>query len=96
MNQVKSQVFLDTVEADIMEECRKLGELLIAKRRDYGAENILKHGTAGIVIRMDDKIARINNLHKQVLPNFESVSDTWNDIAGYAVIGKLIMEGKYA
>lgn len=57
------------------------------KQRDYGAENIAKFGLNGLVIRIHDKVARLENLIKKGTdPSNESVQDTLLDIIGYSVI----------
>lgn len=71
--------------------------VLISKQKDYGPNNIARFGTAGILIRMHDKIARLLNLLKRSDNNFntatminavqdESIADTLVDIIGYSVI----------
>lgn len=65
-----------------------LVKTLIRKQRDYGPENIRRFGRQGLMVRMHDKIARLENLTlKQDDPNNESIDDTVMDIAGYAAIG---------
>lgn len=72
-------------------------DILVSKQRDYGPNNIARFGTAGILIRMHDKIARLLNLlqkcgndfnravHINSVPN-ESIIDTLIDVIGYSVI----------
>ena len=65
-----------------------LVKTLIRKQRDYGPENIRRFGRQGLMVRMHDKIARLENLaEKKTDPNNESIDDTVMDIAGYAAIG---------
>lgn len=66
----------------------RLVETLIRKQRDYGPENIRRFGRQGLMVRMHDKIARLENLvTNEKSPNNESIDDTVMDIAGYAAIG---------
>ena len=63
-------------------------ETLIRKQRDYGPENIRRFGRQGLMVRMHDKIARLENLTQTgSTPNNESISDTYLDIVGYSAIG---------
>lgn len=63
---------------------------VIKKQRDYGHENISKFGITGLVIRVHDKVARVENLMKK--ENFinavadETILDTLMDIIGYSII----------
>lgn len=70
---------------------------LVSKQRDYGPNNIARFGTAGILIRIHDKIARLLNLLDKSDNNFntamsinavegESIVDTLIDIIGYSVV----------
>lgn len=63
---------------------------LVRKQRDYGHHNVAKYGRKGLIIRVHDKLARLENLSKngQLMgAQNEPVSDTILDIAGYAAIG---------
>lgn len=61
---------------------------LIRKQRDYGRENIRRFGRQGLLVRMHDKVARLENLlDTERTPNNESIDDTLLDIVGYSAIG---------
>ena len=65
---------------------------LIRKQRDYGHQNIAKYGRQGLIIRVHDKLARLENLTKSgtiASAQNEPVSDTVLDIAGYSAIGMM-------
>lgn len=65
-----------------------LVKILVRKQHDYGPENIRRFGRQGLMVRMHDKIARLENLIlNKDAPNNESIDDTVLDIAGYAAIG---------
>ena len=71
----------------------ELKELLLKKHHDYGSANLLKHGMFGISVRLDDKLARFQNLLKNngdASVTDEKISDTLFDIAGYAIQAILI------
>jgi hypothetical protein len=73
-----------------LEQALKNLSLFDKKQRDYGSGNISDFGEIGVLIRLNDKINRLKNLLKsQASVNFESVADTWDDIANYGLIGKL-------
>ena len=61
---------------------------LVRKQRDYGPENIRRFGRKGLMIRLHDKVARLENLDGGGRgPENESVIDTFMDIVGYCAIG---------
>ena len=71
---------------DITQE--ELIETLIRKQRDYGHHNIAMFGRDGLLIRVHDKIARLENLVKNgTEASNEPIRDTVLDIAGYSTIG---------
>lgn len=65
-----------------------IASLLDRKQADYGRDNISRFGTKGILVRVNDKVERLINLTWDIdkEPNFESVKDSWMDIAGYAIL----------
>ena len=74
----------------------KLLETLVRKQRDYGHHNIAKYGRKGIIIRVHDKIARLENLTGQQLEAAnEPIEDTILDIAGYSAIGIMWETGTF-
>ena len=71
-----------------------LADLISATQYDYGKDNILGFGEQGLVVRLWDKINRLKNLiWNNQRPKNESVEDTLNDIAGYAIIGLMLDRG---
>ena len=66
-------------------------EVLEHKNKDYGNSALKNGGLVGNYVRMSDKISRIENLQKKENPNFESLQDTWLDLAGYAILGLVIL-----
>jgi hypothetical protein len=86
----------DAVEREIVGACNALARTLIMKRRDYGPHNFRRFGVLGILVRLDDKISRLNNLLSgDKLPQNESTDDSWLDAAGYSIIGYLFNKGKW-
>lgn len=71
-------------------------DLLVRKQHDYGSQNILNFGGAGIVVRICDKAARLENLRQRdedPQVEDESVKDTLFDLVGYAVLGMMLERG---
>lgn len=79
---------------DIQDE---LADTLLSKHDDYGPKNISDApGGAlnGIRVRMHDKTARLNNLiDNNKEPKHESIRDTLVDIANYATIALMVIDG---
>jgi hypothetical protein len=83
---------------------QELLDLLLSKHKDYGPKNISEApGGAinGLRVRMHDKLARINNLYEYMedtggfQPQHESIEDSFKDMANYAIIGLLVLRGKW-
>lgn len=82
---------------DILNELRII---MMRKHQDYGPYNIANApGGAlnGLLVRLSDKISRLENLYykKQDTPNYESMEDTFIDIANYAIIGLLVQRNQW-
>jgi hypothetical protein len=78
------------ITADIVQE------VLVRKQRDYGHENIRRFGRQGLMIRIHDKVARLENLLANgETPNNESIEDTLLDIVGYSAIGIMWEKNKF-
>lgn len=74
-------------------------DLLISKHRDYGPTNISNAPGGplnGLRVRMHDKLARINHLltNEQEAAH-EPLRDSFLDLANYALIGMLVLDGKW-
>ncbi len=91
-NKLKPKTFEDGCE----EVVTMLIELLVKKQADYGKENILAFGELGCLVRANDKIARLKHLflsHK--MPKNETIEDSWQDLANYAIIALLLKRGYF-
>lgn len=73
----------------------RIAELLIRKQSDYGTQNIARFGRTGLIIRLHDKVARLENLRGSSGPWNESVEDTLLDIIGYSVVGMMWEDGTF-
>ncbi len=84
----------DSFEEAVWEVCKEIGRLIIRKQKDYGHRNILDFGELGILVRENDKVARLKNLILGNKPaQNESKTESWEDIAGYAVIALMLERG---
>lgn len=96
MKAIDRQMMLDASLSKITTE---LGDLLLSKHRDYGPRNISDAPGGpinGLRVRMHDKLARINNLFDSGAdPEHESLEDSFKDMANYAIIGLLVLRGKW-
>ena len=74
--------------------CAYILATLCRKQNDYGHENISRFGRLGLLVRVHDKIARLNNLlARGGAPENESIEDTYVDIVGYSAIGMMVERG---
>lgn len=79
------------LKLDGLWSCDGMQKLLVSKQHDYGHNNILMFGHAGIAIRMCDKIARLFTLQESgAEAHNESLVDTWRDLVGYSVIAMML------
>ena len=78
-------------EQEIIEACKKLQDILIAKNRNYGdsfKRYYEKRGVVSLEMRLEDKMNRLSNLidgDKDLVG--EPLVDTLLDIAGYSILG---------
>lgn len=82
--------------------------LIAGKMLDYGINNMkagtnleteedVKFALEGIWFRLSDKMSRFQNLVRSGSnPNYESLYDTFMDIANYAIFAKLISRGLWS
>jgi hypothetical protein len=77
----------------------ELMSVLLKKHKDYGPKNIADAPGGplnGLRVRIHDKVARINNLidyRRQA--EYESLEDSFKDLANYAIIALLVLRGKW-
>lgn len=85
-----------TFDVAVWSILKELHAILVKKQSDYGPGNISDFGEHGVLIRVNDKIARLKNLTAhEGHPNIqnESINDTWIDLANYGVIALMIRRG---
>jgi hypothetical protein len=70
---------------------------LIRKRSGYGSENLTKRGSLGIIIRMEDKMTRIEHMESQgtiEADDSEGILDAWLDLIGYSILGYIATQDR--
>jgi hypothetical protein len=84
---------------NVVEAADDAVDVLLLKHEDYGPTNIANApggAVNGLIVRLYDKIARLNNLYiNNSKPNYENLYDTFLDIANYGIIGMLVVEDKW-
>lgn len=77
----------------------EVADLVVRKQRDYGPKNIMNSITEpeiAIAIRLNDKLARLVNIKNRLMKGesveFESLKDTADDIIGYGLVLKMVVE----
>jgi hypothetical protein len=72
------------------------------KQHDYGSTNISETGEIGVLIRVNDKMARLKNLNpllriqnrlEPIEAKNESIEDSWRDGSVYCVIARMLKRG---
>lgn len=83
----KKEIFKE-IDEELNYWVDSVSKILVRKQRDYGHHNIARFGRAGLLVRMHDKVARLENLLQwSTDPENESVVDNFIDVIGYASIG---------
>ena len=83
---------MDNFETAAHQVAHELAELVIKKQKDYGHENIMAFGELGVLVRANDKIARLKNLQGKEASN-EPRMDSWVDLGGYSLIAQMLDRG---
>lgn len=96
------ELVIDGASGDLLLEyewamiAKEIFELFKGKQKDYGPHNIGLSQDAGIVTRMTDKFMRLHTLYNSgEEPNNESIDDTWQDVADYAIIALMCKRGHW-
>jgi hypothetical protein len=84
---------------EVHKAAKEVADLVVRKQRDYGPKNIMNSVVSpelSIAVRLNDKLARLANLvQKGVSPENESLRDTADDIIGYGLVLKMVLEGTF-
>jgi hypothetical protein len=86
-------------EEAIQQKFQHAKSVLLQKHKDYGPKNIAQSPGGplnGLRVRMWDKFARINHLiDTGATPENESLKDSFLDMANYAIIAMLVLDGEW-
>lgn len=85
-------------DLDLKRVVKYVHAVLVRKQMDYGHENIRKFGRTGLIVRIQDKVARLENLVAKGSaddPQNESLLDNVVDVMGYSAIGIMWERGKF-
>lgn len=78
------------VESETYNNCR---DLFRRKNSDYG-DAFVDYGAIGILMRLNDKIRRLESLVKKKNVNFESIDDTILDSFNYVILGLMLLNNE--
>ena len=86
-------------EESVQQKFQHAKHTLLSKHKDYGPKNIAQSPGGplnGLRVRMWDKFARINHLiDSGATPEHESLKDSFLDMANYAIIAMLVLDGEW-
>lgn len=84
---------------EVHKAATEVADLVIRKQRDYGPKNIMNSVVSpelSIAVRLNDKLARLANLIQSgATPENESLRDTADDIIGYGLVLKMVIDGTF-
>ena len=81
----------------IEQMANKVVEIVKERNANYGDENLTRYGHLGLIVRISDKIARIENMKdmEKTEKIVKALRNDYSDIAGYGIMGlKLMKENK--
>lgn len=91
-----TQVKLKLTPQNMHDAHKELQEIFVKKNTDYGnsfEESLEKHGLIAAIVRMEDKMSRLNTLSKNdALVKDESIIDTLKDLSNYALMTAVWLE----
>lgn len=88
-------------DMEVEEITKKVETLLHTKRLSYGTSNLTRHGEAGIIVRMGDKMQRLDNHAGKLMrgeggnathADGETIDDAYMDMIGYSVLALIYRE----
>lgn len=80
---------MKTFEEIVNEVCGNISTTLKKKNHDYGDsffKQIAKHGDIAALLRIEEKVDRLDSLLGKDALVAESIDDTLLDLAGYAIL----------
>jgi hypothetical protein len=88
-----------TFDTVVRKAALEVAELVIRKQHDYGPKNIMNsvvQPELAIAVRLNDKLARLANLIQSgKTPENETLRDTADDVIGYGLVLKMVLEGNF-
>ncbi len=88
-----------TFNQAVYEAAEEIANLVVRKQKDYGPKNIMNSLVTpeiSIAVRLNDKLARLVNLVQSgATPQNESLLDTADDIIGYGLVLKMVLEDTF-
>jgi len=97
--ELKQQIIDENFESALSAKFLEAEQLLVKKHKDYGPKNISDSPGGplnGLRVRMHDKLARINHLYDSgATPENESLRDSFIDMANYAIIALMVLDGDW-
>lgn len=97
--ELKQQIIDEKFESALSAKFLEAEQLLVKKHKDYGPKNISDSPGGplnGLRVRMHDKLARINHLYDSgATPENESLRDSFIDMANYAIIALMVLDGDW-
>lgn len=83
----------------VHQAAKEIADLVVSKQKDYGPKNIMNSLVSpevSIAVRLNDKLARLVHLKQSgATPQNETLIDTANDIIGYGLVLKMVLEGTF-
>ncbi len=88
-----------TFDQAVHQAAKEVADLVIRKQKDYGPKNIMNNVLGpelSIAVRLNDKLARLAHLVQDgKTPENETLRDTADDIIGYGLVLKMVLEGTF-
>ena len=72
----------------------EVAEVMYERGSKYGPGNIAQFGELGVLVRLSDKLARLQHSAGRDFAD-ESHADAWIDVIGYGLIGLLWSRGQW-
>ena len=84
----------ESLTVEFIQQVLENVRLFDKKQHDYGNANIAAFGEKGVLVRANDKMARLINLSKEdEKANYESLDDSWRDLSIYGTIALMVRQG---
>lgn len=86
----------ETFDESIQTLANSITTLVISKQKKYGKSNILDFGENGVLVRMNDKFARLKNMVLNDIQDAdEPIDDTLRDIIGYSLLWLMLRNNTF-